>query len=41
MRIAALAIIASLLAATPVWAEKYAAVSNTAMSITGDIDFVP
>jgi hypothetical protein len=41
MRSAALAILASMLAATPAYAEKYGAISNTAMSITGDIDFVP
>jgi len=41
MRSAGFAILAALLAATPASAEKYGAVSNTAMSITGDIDFVP
>jgi hypothetical protein len=41
MRIAALVIFTSLLAATPAYAAKYGAVSNTAISITGDIDFVP
>ena len=34
-------LLALLLSATPVHAAKYGAVSNTAMSITGDIDFVP
>ena len=41
MRIVVLTVLASLLAATPAYAAKYGAVSNTAMSITGDIDFVP
>ncbi len=41
MRLAPVAILAALLAATPALAEKYAAVSKSAMSITGDIDFVP
>ena len=41
MRIAALAILAFMFAAAPATAEKYVAISNTAMSITGDIDFVP
>jgi hypothetical protein len=41
MRIAAVAILASLLASTQALAEKYGAVSKTAVSITGDIDFVP
>ena len=41
MRRGLLSLLAFFLAATPAWAEKYAAISNTAMSITGDIDFVP
>jgi hypothetical protein len=41
MRIAALVILALVVAATPTYAAKYGAVSKTAMSITGDIDFVP
>ena len=41
MRRGLIGLLAFLLAATPALAEKYAAVSKTAMSITGDIDFVP
>ena len=41
MRRGLLSLLAFLLAATPAHAAKYGAVSNTAMSITGDIDFVP
>jgi hypothetical protein len=41
MRRGLLSLLAFLLAATPAYAAKYGAVSNTAMSITGDIDFVP
>jgi hypothetical protein len=40
MRRASLSL-AFFLAAMPAYAAKYGAVSNTAMSITGDIDFVP
>jgi len=41
MRRGLLSLLAFFLAATPTYAAKYGAVSNTAMSITGDIDFVP
>jgi len=41
MRRGLVGLLAFFLAATPAQAEKYAAISKTAMAITGDIDFVP
>ena len=41
MRRGLLVLFSALVLISPAHAEKYGAVSNTAMSITGDIDFVP
>jgi hypothetical protein len=41
MRRGLLALLVGLVSISPAHAEKYAALSNTAMSITGDIDVVP